>query len=294
VNVIDLARRIADSPSFQNFILGVILIAAVLIGVETSETIMARYGPAVDGLEVVVQVIFIAEIGIRLLAFWPHLGTFFRDAWNVFDFVVVVTSLLPQAGAFTMVARLARLMRVTRLVSVFPELRLIIGTMLRSIPSMGHVIMLLGLLLYVYAVLGFYLFREADAEHWGTLGAALLTLFQMLTLEGWVEIQESVLATTPWAWLYFGSFIFVGVFVVVNLFIAVVINNLESVKGEQQAAADREGPHRSLLQTIDDIRAQLDGLERQVRSAPGMLTAVPGSPRGVAVAAPAASEQTAP
>jgi voltage-gated sodium channel len=274
VNVIDLARRIADSPSFQNFILGVILIAAVLIGVETSETIMARYGPAVDGLELVVQAIFIVEIGIRLLACWPRLGTFFRDPWNVFDFVVVVTSLLPQAGAFTMVARLARLMRVTRLVSVFPELRLIIGTMLRSIPSMGHVITLLGLLLYVYAVLGFYLFRDTDADHWGTLGAALLTLFQMLTLEGWVEIQDSVLATTPWAWLYFGSFIFVGVFVVVNLFIAVVINNLESVKGEQQAAADREGPHRSLLQTIDDIRAQLDGLERQVRSAPDVFAAV--------------------
>lgn len=114
--------------------------------------------------------------------------------------------------------RLARLMRVTRLVSVFPELRLIIGTMLRSIPSMGHVIMLLSLLLYVYAVLGFYLFRDADAEHWGTLGAALLTLFQMLTLEGWVEVQDGVLSAMPWAWLYFGSFIFVGVFVVVNLF----------------------------------------------------------------------------
>ena len=286
--MINLARRIADSPSFQSFILGVIVIAAVLIGVETSETLMARYGPVADGLELVVQAIFIVEIGIRLLAYWPRLGAFFRDGWNVFDLVVVVTSLLPQAGAFTMVARLARLMRVTRLVSVFPELRLIIGTMLRSIPSMGHVIMLLSLLLYVYAVLGFYLFREDDAEHWGTLGAALLTLFQMLTLEGWVEIQDSVLATTPWAWLYFGSFIFVGVFVVVNLFIEVVINNLESVKGEQQAAADHDSPERGLLQMIDDIRLQLDGLERQVRSAPDVL----GSPRGLHVAAPATSEQT--
>ena len=169
--MIDLARRIADSPLFQKLILGVIVLAAGLIGVQTSETLTARYGPALDGLEVAVQAIFVAEIGIRLLASWPRVGAFFRDGWNVFDFVVVVVSLLPQAGAFTMVARLARLMRVTRLVSVFPELRLIIGTMLRSIPSMGHVIMLLGLLLYVYAVLGFYLFRAADPDHWGTLGA---------------------------------------------------------------------------------------------------------------------------
>jgi voltage-gated sodium channel len=114
-----------------------------------------RYGPVLDGIELAVQAIFVAEIAIRLLAFWPRPGTFFRDGWNLFDFVVVVASMLPQAGAFAMVARLARLMRVTRLVSTFPELRLIIGTMLRSIPSMGHVIMLLGLLLYVYAILGF-------------------------------------------------------------------------------------------------------------------------------------------
>ena len=106
--------------------------------------------------------------------------------------------------------------------------------MVRSIPSMGHVIVLLSLLLYVYAVLGFHFFREADPAHWGSLGAALLTLFQMLTLEGWVEIQDAVLDAYPLAWIYFSSFVFVAVFVVVNLFIAVVINNLESVKHEQQ------------------------------------------------------------
>jgi voltage-gated sodium channel len=268
MDVIDRARRIADSASFQNFILGVIVVAAILIGIETSETLMARYRPVLDAIELVVQAIFVTEIAIRLLAFWPRLGAFFRDGWNVFDFIVVVASLLPQAGAFAMVARLARLMRVTRLVSRFPELRLIIGTMLRSIPSMGHVIMLLGLLLYVYSILGFYLFRDADAEHWGTLGAALLTLFQMLTLEGWVEIQQGVLPAMPLAWLYFGSFIFVGVFVVVNLFIAVVINNLESVKTEQQATADSASEHGVLLQTIEELRARLDEMERHLRASP--------------------------
>jgi voltage-gated sodium channel len=205
---------------------------------------------------------------VRLLAHWPRLLTFFRDGWNVFDFVVVVASLLPQAGTFAIVARLARLMRVTRLVSLFPELRLIIGTMLRSIPSMGHVIMLLGLLLYVYGILGFHLFHEHDPEHWGTLGAALLTLFQMLTLEGWVEIQDSALKAYPWAWIYFGSFVLVAVFVVVNLFIAVVINNLELVKLEQRADADRRSPHHALLQAIEEVRERLEELEGHVRAAP--------------------------
>jgi len=250
------------------FATGVIVLTAVVAGLETSATLTARYGALLDWLDLVVQTVFVLEITIRLLAHWPRLFAFFRDGWNVFDFAVVVASLLPQAGSFAMVARLARLMRVTRLVSLFPELRLIVGTMLRSIPSMGHVIMLLGLLLYVYGILGFHLFHEQDPDHWGTLGAALLTLFQMLTLEGWVEIQDSVLSAYPWAWLYFGSFVLVAVFVVVNLFIAVVINNLETVKVEQQADTDRRSPHHALLQAIDDVRARLEDMERHVRGAP--------------------------
>jgi voltage-gated sodium channel len=165
-----------------------------------------------------------------------------------------------------MVARLARLMRVTRLVSMFPELRLIIGTMIRSIPSMGHVIVLLSLLLYVYAVLGFHFFRAVDPGHWGSLGTALLTLFQMLTLEGWVEIQAAVLEVHPWAWIYFSSFVLVAVFVVVNLFIAVVINNLESVKHEQQLDADRGSAHHALLAAIEDVRERLAELEERLRA----------------------------
>jgi voltage-gated sodium channel len=266
--VIDVARRIADNPRFQQFILGVIVVGAIVIGIETSAALVARYGAAIVALEMLIQTIFVAEIAIRILACWPRPFAFFRNGWNVFDFAVVAASLLPQAGAFAMVARLARLMRVARLVSVFPELRLIIGTMVRSIPSMGHVIVLLMLLLYVYAVLGFHFFREADPAHWGSLGVALLTLFQMLTLEGWVEIQHVALEVHPWAWMYFSSFVFVAVFVVVNLFIAVVINNLESVKHEQQVDADRASVHRGLLEAIEAVRLRLEELEGQLRATP--------------------------
>ena len=128
--------------------------------------------------------------------------------------------------------------------------------------------MLLSLLLYVYAVLGFHFFREADPAHWGSLGAALLTLFQMLTLEGWVEIQDAVLDAYPLAGIYFSSFIFVAVFVVVNLFIAVVINNLESVKHEQQVEADRESAHHGLLEAVETVRQRLEELEERLRATP--------------------------
>lgn len=266
--MIEAVRRIVDSPGFQHFILGVIVVGAIVIGVETSATLTARYGAIIIAVEMLIQTIFVAEIGMRVFACWPRPAAFFRNGWNVFDFAVVAASLLPQAGAFATVARLARLMRVTRLLSAFPELRLIIGTMVRSIPSMGHVIVLLSLLLYVYAVLGFHFFREADPAHWGSLGAALLTLFQMLTLEGWVEIQGAVLHTYPLAWVYFSSFVLVAVFVVVNLFIAVVINNLESVKHEQQVNADRESVHRGLLEAIETVRQRLEELEEQLRALP--------------------------
>jgi voltage-gated sodium channel len=268
VAVTNLARRVAESHGFQNFILGVILVTAVIVGLETSETLVERYGGLFELADLVVQTIFVAEIVVRLLAHWPQLGRFLRDGWNVFDLAVVAASLLPQAGAFAMVARLARLMRVTRLISVFPELRLIVSTMLRSIPSMGHILMMLGLLLYVYGVLGFYLFREHDPERWGTLGAAVLTLSQMLTLEGWVEVQAAVLGELPFAWVYFLSFVFVAVFVVVNLFIAVVLNNLETAKIEIQAAEDRRSPHHRLLAAIEDVKARLEEVERDLRAQP--------------------------
>jgi voltage-gated sodium channel len=260
-----LARRIADSARFQTLILGVILFNGVLIGLETSETIHRWYGEVLTGIDLTIQAIFVLEISIRLAAYWPRPWRFFANGWNVFDFIIVAGSLLPQAGTYATIARLARLLRVTRVVSVFPELRLIVNTMLRSIPSMGHVLMMLSLLLYVYAVLGVYMFRDADAEHWGSLGAALWTLFQMLTLEGWVDVQGVVQEHAPWSWLYFASFVFIGVFVVVNLFIAVVINNLESVKVEHQEEADRASRFRRLLGTIEDLKARLDELERVLR-----------------------------
>jgi voltage-gated sodium channel len=138
-------------------------------------------------------------------------------------------------------------------VTLSQELRLIVGTMLRSLPSMGHVIALLSILLYVYAIVGNFLFAPLDPEKWGTLKASLLTLFQVLTLEGWVELQDRVMLTYPFAWVYFISFIIIAVFVVINLFIAVVTNNLQSVK-EDEGQGDSES----------SVEAQLAQMRREI------------------------------
>lgn len=258
-------RRVAEHPLFHNVILGVIVFNAIIVGLETSQTLMAAHGQFFAWLNTAILLIFLSEIGIRLVAEWPRLFRFFRDGWNLFDFAIVAVSLLPETGTIATVARLARMLRVTRIISALPELRLIISTMLRSIPSMGHVILLLSLLLYVYGVLGYYLFHDNDPAHWGTLGTALLTLFQMLTLEGWVEIQQASLAAYPWAWLYYSSYVVVAVFVVINLFIAVVINNLEAAKAEHRVSSDAHHPHAALLQHIADLKEQLGELEYTLR-----------------------------
>lgn len=264
--MVDACRRLAAHPAFQGFILAVIVVNALLIGVETSARAVARWGPLLQAANVTIQAIFVVEMLVRLAAYWPGLHRFFRDGWNVFDFAVVALSLLPQAGPFSTVVRLVRVLRVARILSVVPELRLIIGTMLRSIPSMGHVVALLSLVLYIYGVVGFYLFGQVDPEHWGSLGEAFLTLFQMLTLEGWVEIQAASLAALPFAWLYYTSFVVVAVFVVINLFIAVVLNNLERAKDEEQAEADRLNRRGDLLAQIERVKGELERLERDVRA----------------------------
>ena len=196
------AHRLAEDRRFQNAILIIILFNAVLVGLETMPALLAGYRPLLELANAIILAIFIAELAIRIAAHGWRVGQFLRDGWNVFDLVVVALSLIPGVGAFATVGRMARVLRVARLVSLSPKLRLIVGTMMRSIPSLMHVSLLLGLLLYMYAVIGVNLFGAHDPEHWGGLGRALLTLFQMLTLEGWVEIQAVSLKLSSWAWIY--------------------------------------------------------------------------------------------
>jgi voltage-gated sodium channel len=247
----------------------VILVSAVVVGLETSAALRQRTGGLFGVLEVTIQTIFVVEIVIRLTAFWPAVPRFFRDGWNTFDFVIVALSLLPAAGAWATVGRLARLMRASRLLSQVPELRLIIGTTLRSMRSMTNVLLLLGLLLYIYAVLGYHLFASVDVERWRTLPRAILTLTGVLTLEGWVDVQAGVIGARPLAWLYFLSFILLAVFVGLNLFIAIVINNLEATKevilAEERRLARESGEGLPDAALIEEIRERLLVLEARLR-----------------------------
>jgi voltage-gated sodium channel len=252
-----LARRIVESSLFQHLITLVILLAGVLVGLETSSSAVARWGGIFHALDRVILAVFVAEIMIKVVAEGDKPWRYFRDPWNVFDFSIVAVSLLPVGGQYVTVLRLARLLRVLRLVHVLPRLQLLVNALLKSIPSMGYVGMLLGLLFYVYGVAAVFLFAQNDPVHFGSLGRAMLSLFTVVTLEGWAELMYiqmygcdvfgydgmQELCREPQRHpiagpLYFVTFVLFGTMIVLNLFIGVIMNSMQEAASENEKAAE--------------------------------------------------------
>ena len=263
-----LAQRVVAARWFEWGIVALILATAAILGLSTSDAMVDRYGALFERANDAILGIFIVEAVVKMVALAPRPQRYFRDGWNVFDFAVIVFALVPASGPFAMVARLARLMRVLRLISTIKELRLIVGALVRSIPSVANVMLLMGIVVYIYAIIGHYFFHESDPEHWRSLGISLLTLFQVVTLEGWNEIMGAAMAHHPWAWAYFVSFVLGGTFVVANIVIAVVINNLDEVKAEQLRELRAPATAQELLAEIRATQAALQRLESQLANEP--------------------------
>ena len=156
---------------------------------------------------------------------------------------------------------------MVRLISAIRDLRLIVAALVRSIPSVGHVIMLMSIVAYIYAIMGHSLFHEHDPDHWGTLGRSLLTLFNLTTLDNWVQIMNTAMEHHSWAWVYFVSFVVIGTFVVINLFIAIIINSLDEVKAKAERPPEAEGPitQEQLLSELRAAQATLERLEKRLQ-----------------------------
>jgi voltage-gated sodium channel len=259
-----LAQTIVEKRAFEYFIVSLILVNAVILGLETSPTIMAEYGTWLHLGNQFVLGVFILEAALKITAVAPQFKRYFGDGWNLFDFSIVVLSLIPASGEYAMIARLARLLRVARLISTIPELRLIIATLVRSIPSMGHVLMLMGVIFYIYAVAGYHLFHEHDPTHWRNLGISLLTLFRVVTLEDWTDVMYAAMEMHYLSWMYFVSFVVVGTFVVINLFIAVVLNNLEQAKQEQLAELQAPPSKDEILHELRQTQEALARLQQKL------------------------------
>ena len=261
----DVIGRIAHSKGFEYSVIGLILFTALLLGIEAFPQLMTVERQSLfDSLHNMVLGAFIIEALIKMIAAKPRLLGYFKDGWNLFDFSLIVLSLLPVAGQFALLGRVLRLLRVLRLINAWPELRLIVETLVRSIPSMLHITALMGILFFIYAVLGYHLFNEHDPTHWRDLGYAVLTLFRIVTLEDWTDVMYTAMEMSPFYAIYFVSFVIIGTFVVINLFIAVVINNLDEAKYAHLKKLSEPDLHDQLLSTLVETKTSLQLLERKL------------------------------
>lgn len=230
-----IASTIIQHPWFQRVIVAMILLAGVLAGLETNASLLATHGALLHTLDVLVLGVFVVEAALKITA---QQWRYFKDGWNVFDFVIVVLCLLPIQSHFAVVLRLVRALRLLRLVTALPKLQLLVGALLKSISSMGYVSLLLGLMFYIYAVAGIHLFGSYDPAHFGSLPVALLTLFQIITLDNWSDLFGAVSPHAPLtATLYFVSFILLGTMIMLNLFIGVITNSMAEMHIELDSKA---------------------------------------------------------
>lgn len=286
-------------PSFERVIIGVILLAGLVIGLETSPAIMQHWGDLLHALDKLILGIFIFEVVVKMGACWPRPLRYFRSGWNCFDFTIVVACLLPSVGPWAAVLRLFRVLRVVRLVSAVPKLQVLVDALLRSLPSMGYVGVLLMLHFYIYAVLGVFFFRGNDPGHFGDLGLALLTLFRVVTLEDWTDVMYSAIYGTHvyaaqgavpvgpepyafgiWAVIYFVSFVLVGAMVMINLFVGVMVNSIAESQAKQiEATVIPREEH--ILASIGRVEEELGRLKQLLRKeAPAEASEAPdGDPR---------------
>ncbi|MEL6959025.1 MAG: ion transporter [Pseudomonadota bacterium] len=253
-----------ELPRFRNFIIGVIIFNAILLGMETSRTIMAASGTLIKTLDTICLYIFVVEILLKLFA---HRWRFFRSGWNLFDFFIVGIALIPAAQSFS-VLRALRILRVLRIISATPSLRKVVEGFLKALPGMGSVFLLMSLIFYIGAVMATKLFgsdctactadQAAQFQDWfGTLGRSLYSLFQIMTLESWsMGIVRPVLEVYPYAWVFFVPFIMVTTFAVVNLLVGLIVNSMsESASEESNTATDN---YR------DEVLKRLEAIEQRL------------------------------
>jgi voltage-gated sodium channel len=263
------AKNLVDSKLFQSAIIAVILFAGVLAGLETNAALVERHGLLLRVLDATVLAVFTAEIALKIAAQGRRPLAFFRDGWNVFDFTIVALCLLPIGGPFAAVLRLVRVLRLLRLVTALPKLQLLVGALLKSLGSMGYVSVLLGLIFYIYAVAGVHLFGRQMPEHFGSMPVAMMSLFQIITLDNWSDLFNPAQAVAPiGAGVYFVSFILLGTMILLNLFIGIVMNSMAEMHAEldyQQEAARDIAEQRTVLGELTTLERQLDSVKSRIK-----------------------------
>ena len=255
-------RALLERDEVRNAILAVIVLNAITLGLATSKTVSESVGPLLGLADRAVVAIFIVEIGLKLIAYGR---SFFRSGWNVFDLMVVLVSVAPP-GENISALRGLRVIRALRILSIVPQMRAVVQALIDALPGMGAVMVLLGIVYYVCAVIATMLYGGTFPDWFGTIGASLYSLFQIMTLESWsMGIVRTVMEQHPYAWLFFVPFIITTAFAVLNLFIGLLVNTLQSaVEAEKEQEMDEV---RAMMRAENAVlAARIDALREEIRA----------------------------
>jgi voltage-gated sodium channel len=269
--IVRACADLADSTAFNLFIFAVIVANAVVLGLETYDSVARSYGDLLGTLNNVFLGVFLVELAIRLTAFGSTPSQFFRSGWNVFDFVVILASFAPGLRENTTLLRLLRLGRVLRIVRLLPDLRVLTIAIGRSIPGVASLSVLALLVVFIYGMVGWAIFNEHAPQQYGTIGEAMLTLFVTLTLENLPQQIALGRELSDWTILYFVSYALVAAFLIFNILIGLVINSLEEARAIEHARErayrlEHGDPEEPVVEErMAEVREALDRLEADIK-----------------------------
>jgi voltage-gated sodium channel len=251
-------RSIAEAPWFSRVIVGVLVINAIAIGLRTAASVSRSLDPLLVGIEVAVVAIFVVEMAIKITGYGRG---FFREAWNWFDLIVIVLSIVPASGTLLML-RTVRILRTFRLISVIPSMRRVVNALFTAVPGLVSILLLLMLVLYTSSIAAVQMFGAVTPAEFGGLGVSLLTMFKVMT-QGWPEVADVLLEARPLSWVFFVGYIVVTGFIVLNLLIAVIVNAMERQVMEafvaREAVVERDH-HAELMAELAALRGALTEL----------------------------------
>jgi voltage-gated sodium channel len=264
-------RRYLEQPRVQQFIMLLIVINAIILGLETVPSAMEQYGPVLLAIDHLILGVFVVEISLRIYA---HRLAFFRDPWSIFDFSVVAIALVPASGPLA-VLRALRILRVLRLLTLVPSMRRVVGALLGSIPGLSSIALVLLLIYYVFAVIATKLFGGNFPQWFGSIGESLYSLFQIMTLESWsMGIVRPVMVEHPQAWIFFVIFILIATFTMLNLFIAIIVNAMQSFTEQEnrerkhELDAARDHIEADLHRELAALRTEISELRQLLKNDP--------------------------
>lgn len=286
--VVDKCRSIIDSERFQFFIIGVIVVNAISLGLYTFSSVEESIGPTLALVDQICLAIYVVELVIRFISYGRHPQDFFKSGWNIFDFVVIGSVFIPGLASQTAILRVLRVLRVARILRYLPDLQILAQGLLKALRPLSGLLVLTIILLFLYGMAGWSFFHQEAPEYWSNIGRSMLTLFTVLTLEGWPDIMYPLLDLSPWVAVYFISFVLIATFIVFNMVIGVILNSLDTAhkaqNARQRAAALADDgvliSDPKVLAHLETLREAIEDLELDLamRDEPSGDQPPPGKP----------------